>query len=98
MGTQKAVLIGIVLIIAAFAGGFMVGNTNENNKDNAPVDKLVVREYLEPYTGVGSGVYKHGTIVRLDEQGQPQVIGQFNDETGKEHPGTWVIRKHVNRD
>ena len=31
---------------------------------------------LETYTGVGSGVYKHGTIVRI-VNGQPVVIGHF---------------------
>lgn len=98
MGTKKAILLSILIIIAAFAGGFIVGSANDNNNENKPVDQLVVREYIEPYSGVGSAVYKHGTIVRLDENNQPQVIGQFNDETGKDHPGTWILRKHVNRD
>lgn len=45
------------------------------------------RFILKPYTGVGSGVYKHGTIVKV-VNGQPQVIGNFNDETGKLSAGT----------
>lgn len=45
---------------------------------------------LSTYTGVGSGVYKHGTIVKVVD-GQPVVVGQFNDETGAEYPGTVQI-------
>lgn len=45
------------------------------------------RFVLKPYTGVGSGVYKHGTIVKVVD-GQPQVVGNFNDETGKLSAGT----------
>lgn len=45
------------------------------------------RFVLKPYTGTGSGVYKHGTIVKV-VNGQPQVVGHFNDETGKLSAGT----------
>lgn len=45
------------------------------------------RFVLKPYTGVGSGVYKHGTIVKV-VNGQHQVVGNFNDETGKLSAGT----------
>lgn len=45
------------------------------------------RFVLKPYTGVGSGVYKHGTIVKVVD-GQPTVVGSFNDETGKLSAGT----------
>lgn len=42
---------------------------------------------LETYTGVGSGVYKHGTIVKVID-GKTVVVGHFDDDTGKLSPGT----------
>lgn len=47
---------------------------------------------LKTYTGVGSGVYKHGTIVKVVD-GQPVVVGSFHDESGKDYPGTVQIEK-----
>lgn len=47
---------------------------------------------LETYTGVGSGVYKHGTIVKVVD-GQPVVVGHFDDESGKDYPGTVQIKE-----
>lgn len=47
---------------------------------------------LKTYTGVGSGVYKHGTIVKMVD-GQPVIVGHFDDETGAEYPGTVQIEK-----
>lgn len=47
---------------------------------------------LTQYAGVGSGVLKHGTIVQV-ENGQPVVIGHFDDQSGKTWPGTWEIKK-----
>jgi hypothetical protein len=96
IGRTGVALIVIALIVGA-AGGFIVGNNNDHQPKPEPVTSLTVREFLEPYTGVGSGVYKHGTIVRLNDQGQPTVIGNFSDETGADHPGTWVLRKQVTR-
>lgn len=50
------------------------------------------RFVLKPYTGVGSGVYKHGTIVEVVD-GQPRVVGNFVDESGEYSPGTVEIVK-----
>lgn len=47
---------------------------------------------LETYTGVGSGVYKHGTIVKVVD-GQPVVVGSFHDDSGKDYPGTVEIQE-----
>lgn len=47
---------------------------------------------LKTYTGVGSGVYKHGTIVKVVD-GQPVVVGHFDDDSGKEYPGTVQIEE-----
>lgn len=47
---------------------------------------------LETYTGVGSGVYKHGTIVKVVD-GQPVVVGHFDDDSGAEYPGTVEIKE-----
>lgn len=49
-----------------------------------------VKFVLKEYTGVGSGVYKHGTIVAVVD-GQPQVVGSFIDESGEFSPGTVEI-------
>ena len=45
---------------------------------------------LKTYTGVGSGVYKHGTIVKVVD-GKPVVVGNFHDDSGKDYPGTVEI-------
>lgn len=47
---------------------------------------------LKTYTGVGSGVYKHGTIVKVVD-GQPVVVGHFDDDSGAEYPGTVQIEE-----
>jgi hypothetical protein len=47
---------------------------------------------LVNYTGVGSGVYKHGTIVKVVD-GQPVVVGHFDDDSGAEYPGTLEIKE-----
>lgn len=86
----------IIALLLGAAGGYMVGQqSNSEPAGHAPVSSVTVREFIEPWTGVGSGVYKHGTIVRVNDEGQPVVIGHFDDETGKDHPGTWVVRKLV---
>lgn len=59
----------------------------EDQPTTSQVSTEGARFVLKPYTGVGSGVYKHGTIVRVVD-GQPTVVGQFNDETGKVSAGT----------
>ena len=47
---------------------------------------------LKTYTGVGSGVFKHGTIVKIVD-GKPVVVGTFHDDTGKDYPGTVQIEE-----
>lgn len=47
---------------------------------------------LQPYKGVGSGVYKHGTIVKVVD-GKPVVVGHFDDDSGKEYSGTVQIEE-----
>lgn len=47
---------------------------------------------LKTYAGVGSGVYKHGTIVKV-VNGLPVVIGHFDDDSGKDYPGTVQIEE-----
>jgi len=47
---------------------------------------------LKPYTGVGSGVLKHGTIVKVVDE-QPVVVGHFDDDSGKDYPGTVQIEE-----
>ena len=46
---------------------------------------------LQTYTDVGSGVFKHGTIVKVVD-GKPVVVGHFDDETGKDYPGTLELK------
>lgn len=48
---------------------------------------------LKTYTGVGSGVYKHGTIVKVDADGTPTIVGHLDDDTGKDYPGTVQIEE-----
>ena len=59
----------------------------DQNTSTNQVSTEGARFVLKPYTGVGSGVYKHGTIVQVVD-GQPKVVGNFNDETGKLSAGT----------
>lgn len=47
---------------------------------------------LEPYSGLGSGVYQHGTIVKVVD-GKPMVVGYFSDRSGVEYPGTLEIKE-----
>lgn len=77
------------MVVALVLLGFTIGKvttmdqkptTNQSQTEGA-------RFVLKPYTGTGSGVYKHGTIVKV-VNGQPQVVGNFNDETGKLSAGT----------
>ena len=92
---------GVTLILIALtiggAGGFIMGKSQAEPKQE-PVNSLVVRQLIEPYTGVGSGVLKHGTIIRGDYKGPESIVGHFNEGTEAEYPGTWVIRKEVKRD
>ena len=47
---------------------------------------------LEPYTGIGSYVYKHGSIVRMNDDGTPVVVGHFDDDSGDLYSGTMLIK------
>jgi len=77
-------LFGIGLVIVAlFIIGFTFGKA---------VHMSEAKYTLETYTGVGSGVYKHGTIVKVVD-GQPVVVGHFDDDSGKEYPGTVEIKE-----
>lgn len=60
-----------------------------NEKEKASTVSVEgARFVLKPYTGYGSGVYKHGTIVTVDENGTPTVVGHFDDDSGKLSAGT----------
>jgi hypothetical protein len=73
----------VLLLIAAalcLVAAFTLGGNMEKSKYT-----------LETYTGVGSGVFKHGTIVKVVD-GQPVVVGHFDDDSGKDYPGTVEIK------
>ena len=70
----------------------MAGNKPEEKKT---VDSIVVRQIIEPYTGIGSGVLKHGTIIEGNYEGPQSIVGHFAEGTEDRFPGTWVIRKLV---
>lgn len=77
-------LLGIGLtVVALFIIGFTFGKA---------VNMGEAKYTLETYTGVGSGVYKHGTIVKVVD-GQPVVVGHFDDDSGKDYPGTVQIEE-----
>lgn len=80
----------ITAAVAFTAGGFIMSQANQDQSVHTGSNKRV---YLEPYTGVGSGVFRHGTIVKIDGNDQPTVIGSFEDQTGATFPGTWVVRE-----
>lgn len=79
----------IVMCAALVFLGFTLGKvtTMDQKPASSQVSTEGARFVLKPYTGVGSGVYKHGTIVKVVD-GAPQVVGNFNDETGKLSAGT----------
>lgn len=75
-----------LIVIALLTIGFGVGvlATRTDNSD--------ANHTLHTYTGVGSGVYKHGTIVKVVDN-IPVVVGHFDDDSGQEYPGTVEIVK-----
>lgn len=73
----------IVLVIAVLALGFTAGRALSMTQGTYT---------LRPYTGVGSGVLKHGTIVKIVND-QPVVVGHFDDDSGKDYPGTMVLEQ-----
>ena len=92
MSNSKGNVVGTVILLMAMLAALIYFSVNIGR--NLDMDKKAeasqtegARFILKPYTGVGSGVYKHGTIVKVIN-GQPQVVGNFNDETGKLSAGT----------
>lgn len=75
-----------LIVVALLVIGFTFGRAVKmaNNQE--------AKYTLKTYTGVGSGVYKHGTIVKMVD-GQPVVVGHFDDDSGKEYPGTVQIEE-----
>ena len=71
------IIFGTLCLVAAFTLG--------GNMDKAKFT-------LKTYTGVGSGVLKHGTIVKVVD-GQPVVVGHFDDDSGATYPGTFQIEE-----
>ena len=77
---QTLIVIGITLWLPAI---LLIGVLMSKNS---------TRYTLETYSGVGSGVYAHGTIVRV-EDGQPIVVGRFNNNLNVDYPGTLEIKE-----
>lgn len=100
------VILAILTIVVLFAIGFAIRFAWLNLTPcsfhavkDAPVrclnergDMSETKYTLSTYTGVGSGVLKHGTIVKIVD-GQPVVVGHFDDESGAEYPGTVEIKE-----
>lgn len=82
---RTGVAIIIALIIGA-AGGFILGNTTE-----VPAQPAAVKYHIKPYTGVGSGVLKHGTLINVGKtnsyMGPESIVGTIDA------PGTWQIEE-----
>jgi hypothetical protein len=81
---SNKLITAVVCLMAGFVVTMGVIAVSTKTTDNESVS-------LIPYTGIGSGVYKHGTIVKI-EDGKPVVIGHFDDETGATYPGTWELK------
>ena len=81
------------MVIALVFLGFTIGRvtTMDQKPATSQVSTEGARFVLKPYTGVGSGVYKHGTIVKVIN-GNPVVVGNFDDDSGAEYPGTVEIK------
>lgn len=74
-----------LIVIALLVIGFTFGKAVHMSK---------AKYTLKTYTGVGSGVYKHGTIIKVVD-GQPVVVGHFDDDSGKDYPGTVQIEEVI---
>lgn len=83
-GERLSLLALVILMLGLFA--FFTINIG---KDLAMGD---AKYTLKTYTGVGSGVYRHGTIVKVVD-GQPVVVGHFDDDSGAQYPGTVQIEE-----
>lgn len=82
------VAIIIALIIGA-AGGFIVGQNNSQDQQTKPA---AVQYEVKQYTGVGSGVLKHGTLIKIKDEGG-QYEGPESIVGSIDAPGTWSIRE-----
>ena len=81
----------IVMCAALVFLGFTIGRVTTMGQEVKPAISTEIKHTLTPYTGVGSGVYKHGTIVKVIN-GNPVVVGHFDDDSGAEYPGTVEIK------
>lgn len=81
----------IVMCAALVFLGFTLGRVTTMGQEVKPAISTEIKYTLTPYTGVGSGVYKHGTIVKVIN-GNPVVVGHFDDDSGAEYPGTVEIK------
>lgn len=79
---KGAITVVAIIALAIVAAAIILGVSMNNDKQAT----------LVPYTGVGSGVFKHGTIVKVVD-GEPVVIGHFDDDSGKTFPGTWEVKQ-----
>ena len=86
MGTAER--IAIIALSAVMVGILMFFSINIGRNQVLNEAKYT----LKTYTGVGSGVYKHGTIVKVVD-GQPVTVGHFDDDSGAEYPGTVQIEE-----
>ena len=92
MSASKGNVVGTVILLMAMLAALIffsvnIGRNLEMNEKAQASQTEGARFVLKPYTGVGSGVYKHGTIVQV-VGGTPKVVGHFDDETGKLSAGT----------
>jgi hypothetical protein len=93
MSASKGNVVGTVILLIALLAALIffsvnIGRGLQMKEDQSTVSIEGARFVLKPYTGTGSGVYKHSTIVTVDDNGNPTVVGNFNDESGKLSAGT----------
>lgn len=84
--SKKAVILAVLATVACIA--ILIFTVNAAKGAYMPETKYT----LKTYTGVGSGVLKHGSIVKVVD-GQPVVVGHFDDDSGAEYPGTVQIEE-----
>lgn len=82
----KAIILAVAATVACIA--ILLFTINTAKGAYMPETKYT----LKTYTGVGSGVLKHGTIVKVVD-GQPVVVGHFDKDDGSEYPGTFQIEE-----
>lgn len=82
----KAVILAMLATVACIA--ILLFTINTAKGAYMPETKYT----LKTYTGVGSTIFRHGTIVKV-ENGKPVVVGHFDKSDGSEYPGTLQIEK-----